>query len=65
MSDAMLWLGRLLGAIGAFVCALAVVVRIAGHYTMAGFEIGTLFLGGTAAMVAGCLCLLLRTTSRA
>jgi hypothetical protein len=64
MSDAMLWLGRLLGMFGVLVCAGAFVVRIAGHYTLAGFEIGTLFLGGIAAMVSGCLCLLLRTTSR-
>ena len=28
-----------------------------------GFEIGTLFLGGTGAIVAGCFCLLLRMDS--
>jgi hypothetical protein len=64
MNDALLGTGRLIGAIGALVCAGALVVRLAGHYTFAGFEIGTLFLGGTAAMVAGCLCLLLRMASR-
>ncbi len=41
------------------VCALAVLVRLVGNYTLGGFEIGTLFLGGIAAMVAGCFCLLL------
>ena len=65
MNEALLWLGRIVGVIGVVVCALALVVRLTGHYTYAGFEIGTLFLGGTAAMVAGCLCLLLRMDSRA
>ena len=60
MNEALLWLGRLLGLIGAIVCASALGIRVAGNYLFAGFEIGTLFLGGTAAMVAGCLCLLLR-----
>ncbi|MEO8536499.1 MAG: hypothetical protein ABI533_03155 [Betaproteobacteria bacterium] len=64
MNDALLWMGRLCGVIGVLVCALALVVRLSGHYTYAGFEIGTLFLGGTAAMVAGCLCLLLRLDAR-
>jgi hypothetical protein len=52
MDEVLLWLGRLMGVVGALVCAVAL-----------GFEIGTLFLGGTAAMVAGCLCLLLRGDS--
>ena len=65
MNEALLWLGRVVGIIGGIVCMLAVVVRVTGHYTYAGFEIGTLFLGGTAAMVAGCLCLLLRMDKRA
>ncbi len=60
MNEALLWLGRLLGFIGAIVCASAFGIRFAGHYVFGGFEIGTLFLGGTATMVAGCLCLLLR-----
>jgi hypothetical protein len=64
MNDALLWLGRLFGVLGALVCALAFAVRIAGNYKYGGFEVGTLFLGGTAAMVAGCLCLLLRMDSR-
>jgi hypothetical protein len=52
MNDALLWLGRLFG------------VRLAGNFKYGGFEVGTLFLGGTAAMVAGCLCLLLRMDTR-
>jgi hypothetical protein len=50
--------------IGGLVCAIALLVRLSGNYKYAGFEIGTLFLGGTAAMVSGCLCLLLRMDSR-
>ena len=64
MNDVLLWAGRLAGVIGVVVCALALAVRIGGSYTLAGFEVGTLFLGGTAAMVAGCFCLLLRIDDR-
>ena len=51
MNDILLWAGRLTGAIGVVTCALALFVRISGAYTLVGFEVGTLFLGGTAAMV--------------
>jgi hypothetical protein len=64
MNDILLWAGRLAGVIGVVTCALALFVRISGAYTLAGFEVGTLFLGGTAAMVAGCFCLLLRMDER-
>jgi hypothetical protein len=64
MNGALLWLGRTFGVIGLLGCAIAFLVRLSGSYKYAGFEIGTLFLGGTAAMVAGCLCLLLRMDSR-
>jgi hypothetical protein len=60
MNDILLWAGRLAGVIGVVTCALALFVRVGGAYTFVGFEVGTLFLGGTAAMVAGCFCLLLR-----
>ena len=36
-------------------CAIAIVVRFRGMYTLAGFQVGTLFLAGIAAMLAGCL----------
>jgi hypothetical protein len=64
MNDILLWAGRLAGVIGVVTCVLALFVRISGAYTLAGFEVGTLFLGGTAAMVAGCFCLLLRMDER-
>ena len=60
MDEVLLWLGRLLGMIGALVCVAALVNRFSGEYLLGGFQVGTVFLGGTAAMVAGCLCLLLR-----
>jgi len=58
--DAMLVIGRVAGVLGVLVCALAVVVRVGGSYLVGGYQVGTLFLAGIAAMVAGCLCLLLR-----
>jgi hypothetical protein len=64
MNDTLLATGRIAGVVGALVCAGALAVRLTGHYTFAGFEIGTLFLGGIAAMVAGCFCLLLRLAPR-
>ena len=63
MNDVLLWVGRLAGFIGIVVCIAAFLVRLTGSYTVGGFEIGTLFLGGTGAMVAGCFCLLLRMDS--
>ena len=60
MDEALLWLGRLAGFIGAIVCAGTFALRFSGQYTVGGFEIGTLFLGGTSGMVFACFCLLLR-----
>ena len=56
--NALALLGRLAGIVGVLVCALAVVVRVGGHFLLAGYQVGTLFLAGIAAMVAGCFCLL-------
>jgi hypothetical protein len=58
MRNLWLWLGRSAGVIGALVCAMAVVLRITGDYWLGGFQVGTLLLAGSAAMIAGCLCLL-------
>ena len=63
MNGALLWLGRTFGVIGVLVCTIALLVRLSGSYKYGGFEMGTMLLGGTAAMVAGCLCLLLRMDS--
>jgi hypothetical protein len=62
--DAMLLIGRLVGVVGVLICAAAVVVRLGGHFLLSGYQVGTLFLAGIAAMVAGCLCLLWSLASR-
>ena len=56
--EALAWLGRLLGLVGIVVCAFAGLLRLAGHYTLSGFPVLTLFEGGTAVLIAGCFCLL-------
>jgi hypothetical protein len=48
-------IGNVLGIIGILVCLTAGVVRIAGSYYLLGFEMVTLFIGGTSIMVAACL----------
>jgi hypothetical protein len=58
MNDMLLWLGRIAGIVGALVCIGAIVVRVAGQYWVAGFQVGTLLVAGSAAMVGGCLCFL-------
>ena len=63
MTSSLLAAGRLLGALGFVLMIVAGVVRLTGAYWLGGFQIGTLLLGGTAAMVAGCFLLLLALTS--
>jgi hypothetical protein len=58
MNNALLWIGRGAGIIGALVCAVAVVARVTGKYWLADFQTGTLLIAGSAAMIAGCFCLL-------
>ena len=55
METLLLWIGRLGGAAGVVICAVAVLGRLRGVYNLAGFQIGTLLLAGIAAMVVGCL----------
>ena len=62
--DLPLLLGRLAGVAGLLVSALAVAVRIGGHYILGGFQVGTLLLAGVAAMVVGCLALLWSISAR-
>jgi len=58
METALVWFGRLAGAGGAVLCAVAVVVRLGGTYYLAEIPVGQLFQVGVAAMLAGCLGLL-------
>jgi hypothetical protein len=64
MNQLLLLLGRVAGLVGLVLIAVAVAVRLTGAYWLGGFQIGTVLLGGTAALVAGCFALLLVLTSR-
>ena len=55
MENLLRWIGRLGGAAGIVICAVAVLGRLRGVYNLAGFQIGTLLLAGIAAMLVGCL----------
>ena len=55
MESLLLWIGRLGGIAGVLLSAVAVLVRLRGVYSVAGFQVGTLLLAGMAAMLAGCL----------
>lgn len=65
MNNLLLWLGRLAGAVGLALIVVAVALRLTGAYWLGGFQVGTVVLGGTAALAAGCFALLLVLTSRA
>ena len=62
MNDLLLWLGRVAGVVGALLCVAAIAMR--GQYWMGGYQVGTLLLAGSAAMVGGCLCFLWILTGR-
>ena len=64
MNVLLLWIGRLTGLGGVLLSAWAAYNRIAGSYFAGGFQVGTLLLGGMAAMLIGCLCLLVVLTNR-
>lgn len=64
MNNLLLWLGRVSGVVGLLLIAAAVVVRLTGAYWLGAFQVGTVLLGGTAALAAGCFALLLVVTSR-
>jgi len=51
----LLWLGRIGGVVGVLLCAIAMLARLRGIYTLQGFQVGTLLLAGIGAMVLGCL----------
>ena len=64
MNNLLLLLGRAAGVAGLLLIAVAVVVRLTGAYWLGAFQVGTVLLGGTAALAAGCFALLLVLTSR-
>ena len=62
--DALVKLGTIAGIAGAVLCAVGATVRLSGAYWIAGFQVGTLLLAGSAVMVFGCFCLLVVLTQR-
>lgn len=64
MDNLLLWLGRLAGVAGVAMIVVAAATRLTGAYWLGGFQVGTVLLGGTAALAAGCFALLLVMTSR-
>lgn len=58
MKSMLLWIGRVAGLLGLFLCVAGVSLRIGGKFFVGEFPVGTLFIGGVAAMVLGCLALL-------
>lgn len=51
----MMWCGRLAGAIGVLMTAVAVAARLGGAYQLGDYQAITLLQAGVAAMVLGCL----------
>jgi hypothetical protein len=64
MVNLMLWIGRVAGIAGAFLCVVAVLVRIGGRFWLGSFQVGTVLQAGIAAMIVGCLCFLVVLTER-
>jgi hypothetical protein len=56
--------GRWLGSMGLLLCLVAVIWRLLGNFHLGGFEVATLFEGGTAAVLIGCFLLLLGLLDR-
>lgn len=52
--------GNISAVLGVSVCLIAGLARIGGFYHLLGFEAVTLFIGGIALMVMGCLAKLQR-----
>ena len=65
MDKLLLSTGRLAGAAGVVMTAIAAISRLSGHYELGGFGVAMLLLAGIAAMVFGCLCLLAVLTNTA
>lgn len=64
MNELLITVGRWVGMAGLLVCTLAVMWRLLGNYHLGGFEIATLFEGGTSAVLISCFLLLLARVDR-
>jgi len=63
MRHLLLLLGRVIGVAGVVICAAALFARLRADFYIGPVQVGTLFQLGIAAMVFGCLCLLLVITA--
>jgi predicted lysophospholipase L1 biosynthesis ABC-type transport system permease subunit len=64
MEGLLLLVGRIAAVAGVAACAWAIVSRFMGLYYTSGFQIGTLLMGGMAAMLLACVCFLVVLTNR-
>lgn len=64
MNKLLLWFGRAAGFAGVLACAVAAALRLSGQYFLGDFQVTTLLQVGMAAMIAGCLSLLVVLTER-
>lgn len=55
MNGMLLWVGRLVGLLGAGLSVVAIAARVAGSYQLGSFQALTVLDAGTAAMAMGCL----------
>lgn len=60
MTTVLRWIGRLAGVAGVAVFVLALALRLAGTFLLAGIPVGTLFQAAVGAMVLACLVYLVR-----
>lgn len=65
MDIMLLWIGRFAGVCGALLCAGVMLFRLRGIFFIGGFQVGTLFQFGIAAMVFACACFLAYLTNGA
>jgi hypothetical protein len=64
MERLMLRGGRAAGLLGLLLIGFAVLVRLAGYYTIGGFQAVTLLVAGMGAVMVGCFGLLWAMTAK-
>jgi hypothetical protein len=55
MTQLLKWVARLAGIAGVIVCAVALLTRLSGSWTVGAVSIGTVFQLGMASMIVACL----------
>jgi hypothetical protein len=64
METLLRWIGRIAGCLGVLLCVIAIASRLARTWHLGGFPVGTLLLGGMAAMLVACLAYLASIAER-